>query len=1096
MLAVSHNKNRSHPISIASDHIIPAPKSSSSSPPLSWQTEAHGKWLATRYPHDLVIADMARNPAPTRIMLDAEARDEELHFNENQLSALLFTADSDPRCLRAALSLASDLYQTNTTFRRLLNHFSSTSAGHANQCKLAAGDVYSMTVTDEQIAAAGEKLLTIVLDQDGHPSPAGNISAQRAMTHELLHHITHTCDDNSLDNPRGTIVEYTNIVLANREPAREAYGERSGRNAHSPEGVGERFDKEHDQIWNFVRSTTAGWREQAINTIKSLPEAEIAMLHMQLPHLDRMLREASQDNFADLHREVVAIFNKLENPSQQLFESCNAFESKRREINTKISLAETQTELLEKREHRNAEKSHALTLLASVSGNDFSHRSYKARCTQGDLEQTHRMDRDRAARDHKSAVMKVESTMDIAARYEMQPRKMLVTVATEYEVKTTRGTVLNDPLGRTAHRPHGLKAVGNATGVPLNTNAPSHVKTVKTETPTIQKYVVTEDVRVTANADGKFSTRDLKTFAGTGSNHNAVVISKNSTGDGIEIIKGEIRETARGKTSYGPAKMQSFLVGPSFPLNYMIEEKKHYLTDLPQPGSIARHTDTSLMRFSEPDRNPARRRDSTALAIPAQLPPLLLSLSAQPHTIPTQINVISYPRIQASLIAAHQDRNNMTRVSRTPITQLVAPDPALKKRPSSLSPALAVLAGAEAGAGAGAGRLAAYSLPTVIALPMEGVTLRTDGSPEIKLNGYQFRVTFDHDAGAWRTADGASRLAYDGKKWRRLAANEAIPLQRTGAAQSGAESVMVTLPSIRTIPGEIKPLPKDIHYTWIGGSMSEINIKNIIGNAQQSFDENTGTGYRTILHVDANSPAVHAEIAAHFDGMGINVIVENLRASDFFKAFAQTKFGRQYEAARHGKYPCYAAASDVLRYQLINHAGGVYIDVDDTIHENIAFSDLPASSSDLLLHELASNAKLGMTDQFGNSTLGSHANNPLLNEISERSHARFREDPSFFDRERPYLSDPESADSNNGNAERMKTYAQKISAFAGPALLDAVLRERAPDAYNLRNIENALNSITLPSDYREARTRSHEHYHPFGALWNITPGRDHSWQST
>lgn len=378
----------------------------------------------------------------------------------------------------------------------------------------------------------------------------------------------------------------------------------------------------------------------------------------------------------------------------------------------------------------------------------------------------------------------------------------------------------------------------------------------------------------------------------------------------------------------------------------------------------------------------------------------------------------------------------------------------------------------------------------MIALPMDGVFIAANGKPEISLNGYRNQIVYDPDAGMWRTADKhAAGLAYDGRRWRRLPASEEASARGTGPAPSDTTSKPVTLPVIRPVSADVKPIPKDIHYTWIGKMMSEINIKNIISNAEQSYDKKTGTGYRTIVHVDADSPVIFAEITAKFIGSGSNVVVENLRESDFFQAFKRTGFGVQYDAVRNGKYPCYSVASDILRYPLINHEGGVYIDVDDTIHEDVSFSDLPASRNDLLLHELHSNEKFGMKNEYNGSILGSHPNNPLLNAISERMHALYLEDPTFFDRERPYISAGDDAAS-------METYAKKIYTLTGPGLLNEVLREHIPDAYGILEVDKARSYIKLPEEYQNARIRSHEHHHPFYSLWNITIGCDHSWQST
>lgn len=182
------------------------------STPSSWQTRPYGAWLAAKYPDDPVLADMVDNAAPARVAHDLAAQDESLRFCGNELQDMLFAPDSDAHCLHALMPLISDAYVQDSTFRRLLNHHIAMSTSASQRCKLMAGETYS--VTEAQTEATGGKILTLALDGEGRPLPVGDITARRAMMHEILRAVTGLCDDPSAQNPRDAIVEYTNIVLA------------------------------------------------------------------------------------------------------------------------------------------------------------------------------------------------------------------------------------------------------------------------------------------------------------------------------------------------------------------------------------------------------------------------------------------------------------------------------------------------------------------------------------------------------------------------------------------------------------------------------------------------------------------------------------------------------------------------------------------------------------------------------------------------------------------------------------------------------------------------------------------------------------------
>jgi hypothetical protein len=284
--------------------------------------------------------------------------------------------------------------------------------------------------------------------------------------------------------------------------------------------------------------------------------------------------------------------------------------------------------------------------------------------------------------------------------------------------------------------------------------------------------------------------------------------------------------------------------------------------------------------------------------------------------------------------------------------------------------------------------------------------------------------------------------------------------------------------------------------------MSEKNIRNILSNARKSYDASSGAGYKSIVHVDVEDPATFAQIKQKLEGQAPNLIVEDLNRSVFFSEFKESKYHEQYAAFRRGANHNYAAASDVLRYRLLEHDGGVYMDVDDSITADAAGMDLLASDRDLLLNAPVSNEQVDITNEFNTSTLGSQPGNPLLREISELGYARFMRDKSFFAEPRPFVARDEAGNAIGPNAEddgkRVTSYMRKISYVGGPRLLNDALREYASGLYNFRTAVVAGESefVILPMEYGKRLTQAFNHHLSLHSKWKVDIGSDHSWESS
>jgi len=285
-------------------------------------------------------------------------------------------------------------------------------------------------------------------------------------------------------------------------------------------------------------------------------------------------------------------------------------------------------------------------------------------------------------------------------------------------------------------------------------------------------------------------------------------------------------------------------------------------------------------------------------------------------------------------------------------------------------------------------------------------------------------------------------------------------------------------------------------------------LQNIRNNAGQSFDAAHNTGYRSIVHVDVDTPEVFAEIrdALHDKVPGLEV--RNLNDSPFFARYKASKFGRFYDAARRGPNHNYSAAVDILRYPLINEHGGVYLDFDDTIEAPMSHIDLMARKQDVLLNSPVSNSTGGLDQGYNSSQFGSHPNNPVLEAIAEEAYQRFLQEPGFFDEPRPKLGGPEVETGAGAGAEVrapftadqvtevMDRYVKRVWKLCGPVLLNDVLALRSPALRVLREFFTSsswLKEVSLTMEQKIAFRDALNYYLPFDQRVPIAIGEEHSW---
>lgn len=152
------------------------------------------------------------------------------------------------------------------------------------------------------------------------------------------------------------------------------------------------------------------------------------------------------------------------------------------------------------------------------------------------------------------------------------------------------------------------------------------------------------------------------------------------------------------------------------------------------------------------------------------------------------------------------------------------------------------------------------------------------------------------------------------------------------------------------------------------------------------------------LYLSTSSQAAYKSNIKELKKHAPDVEVVDLEPSAFFKSFKDREYFEHYTAAltgNNGQGPNFASAADVLRYQLMYHEGGIYMDVDDFLQKKLNVR-LNTSNDGLLLNHPVNIKSVGKFGVFNNNNFGTHAKNPILIKISKESLKRFRKNPELY----------------------------------------------------------------------------------------------------
>ncbi len=278
-----------------------------------------------------------------------------------------------------------------------------------------------------------------------------------------------------------------------------------------------------------------------------------------------------------------------------------------------------------------------------------------------------------------------------------------------------------------------------------------------------------------------------------------------------------------------------------------------------------------------------------------------------------------------------------------------------------------------------------------------------------------------------------------------------------------ALGVDLPLPAeIPTLSEGSTPIPKKISSLWVGNHViDDALIHNLAANAAHL----EGSEYTLRLFLSNASPQSYADNLRLLSEQAPGLQVLPLEEQEFFRAFRDNHPRRfsQYQAALDGNGGVatnYSSASDVLRYPMLYHEGGLYMDVDDSLFarqagdappagdqaplEHIDQVPLRTTPEGLLLAQPMSNQALGMNYLYNTSLIGSHAGNPTLEAISEEMYNRYQTDLEFYNSRPNQQEDPEG----------FYNYTNRLSRLTGPALLTDVVDQRLPPLARMRQVTN------------------------------------------
>lgn len=386
-----------------------------------------------------------------------------------------------------------------------------------------------------------------------------------------------------------------------------------------------------------------------------------------------------------------------------------------------------------------------------------------------------------------------------------------------------------------------------------------------------------------------------------------------------------------------------------------------------------------------------------------------------------------------------------------------------------------------------------------VELPMDGILIEEVLSQSkgtvvekyfIQLKGAKTNVYYDPDSRCWRT-DPSDKVGLvwrdrDGV-WNRGSKDAFLKVEAKLPQSHRFE--LYSFPRVPRLPADAKPVSRMVHHIWMGERMPGADLlDNMLHNMRTSPD------LRFQLHIDIDDPAAYEQLFDHFFEHP-QMHISFLKEEPFYSEFLTGKNAEAFNYFRYSDNRNYAAASDILRYRLIDEYGGIYLDCDDTI--NVPFAEVPlkAGPNDVLLGGRVDARQLSYTGP-NNSHFASHPDNPVLKRMLKEIKIRFdsekQTNKSFFSTRRPYIDRTDEA-SQAASKTRMTPYMTRISYLTGPKLMSDVLRTLRPDCFDLLERSYLAPGEVVSPIYNAYLNDAVDFYFPFKAKAIITAGAANGW---
>jgi hypothetical protein len=177
-------------------------------------------------------------------------------------------------------------------------------------------------------------------------------------------------------------------------------------------------------------------------------------------------------------------------------------------------------------------------------------------------------------------------------------------------------------------------------------------------------------------------------------------------------------------------------------------------------------------------------------------------------------------------------------------------------------------------------------------------------------------------------------------------------------------------------------LPKNIHFIWIGNQIPAKYLENIVSFAETNPD------YQVKVWTDR--PEQFASLSGLVSTKSIDDAIRAM-PKPLQEYFFHEIQAPGYSDENEKLIPNFAAASDLLRVEILKLEGGIYIDTDTSLIEKKGFGDIDAPLGYLVPIE-------PHTFSFCNFLMATTAGNPILLEIENtmmKNYAKFLIEPDL-----------------------------------------------------------------------------------------------------